>query len=137
MELIQIIYSILVYGLALLLLVILISFVTFRLRGDERGITENLTYTYFSGNKKLPVFQHNQAKKYNNLAQKNYAVLPIQFRMNRELNILRKPTVEKKELREQIRREEKSQGKTDGRGKRYFILNEEMKKNTKNKAINF
>jgi hypothetical protein len=55
-------------------------------------------------------------------------IYPIDVSKTKEIKIIRKPTVSKRDTQEKIRNEEKYLNKTNGNGKRYTIVNNDMEK---------
>jgi hypothetical protein len=88
--------------------------------------------------KRNPVILNNEEIFYRReVPTPNPAVFQIDMRTNKDLKILRKPTVSKKEIEENIWRETHLIKKTNYDGKRYTIVNEQMKKTFKPTVINF
>lgn len=137
MELIEIISDILIFGGVLLILVVLISF--FLSKGkkeDERSnihrTLPNIT-TSFSVqprmNKEQKAFRKNQTAAYPQIFQLNNYV-------SKELKIVRKRTVDTRDVQERRIFDDGHLKTTNGSGTRYTIVNEEIKKSSI-KAANF
>ena len=132
MELIQIIYSILLIGGILLLVVVIISFYFSKTRA------------YYAPAIPIPesiINQNNNNFEQQLIRNSETAFYPQIFQIgqqkSREIKIIRKPTVSKREIQEQIRMEENHLN-TDGNVKRYTIVNEEMRnKKLRFRAANF
>ncbi len=137
MELIQIIYNILLLGGTLLVCVIIISYLMSKSRIEEE-------VSYNSGDSRLNQKSLYLQRKINyeqELFRKKISsippqIFPIDDLKPKEVKIIRKPTVSKRDLQEEIRIEEKHLNKTNGNGKRYTIVNEERKK-SRSHAVNF
>jgi len=63
-------------------------------------------------------------------------IFPIDNLKPKEVKLIRKPTVSKRDSQEEIRIEERHLDKTNGNGKRYTIVNDEVKK-SRFRAANF
>ncbi len=137
MELVQIISEILLYGGALLIVVIAISFLLSRKKKEKIKNSISKVPSVVITNRD-PVFTNqNQVLHRRNNQPQAPIVYQIDPRINRDVRILRKPTVTKKEIQERIRQEENSYKRTNGYKKRYTIVNEEIKKPFKPNVINF
>ena len=137
MELVQIISEILVYGGALLIVVIAISFILSRKKKEKIKNSISKVPSVVITNRN-PVFTNqNQVLHRRNNQPQAPIVYQIDPRLNRDVRILRKPTVTKKEIQERIRQEENSYKRTNGYKKRYTIVNEEIKKPFKPNVVNF
>jgi len=137
MELIDIISKILLYGSGLLVFVIVISFVLSKTKTEEKSIISYQGHTYKSQ-------QTNPMQKVNNeqgVFRKNQTIAyPQIFRLEhfkpKEIKIIRKTTVTKRDSQEALRFDPKNLTRTDGNGIRYTIVNEELKKKSF-RAANF
>lgn len=137
MELIEIISNILIYGASLFVIVILISFVLSKTRTEEapynRYQAPQMTHPLISQpsvvNREQKTFRKNQTVSYPQIFQLDN-IIP------KEIKVVRKPTVAKRVIQEEMRFDTKHLSKTDGNGTRYRIVNEEMKKSGI-KAANF
>ena len=137
MELVQIIYDILIFGGALLLLVIAVSYLIAKSKRNDLAISNNYYPGTVVANKNQVMLQQEQILARMNNAKKYPVVYQLDQRPNKEVKILRKPTVTKQEIMERIRQEENAFRKTNGNRKRYTIVNDEMKKTFKPNVINF
>lgn len=137
MELIQIIYDILLFGGILLVCVIIISYLISKSRIEEKG---SFNSAWSSLNQKPSELQR-KINYEQELFRKKIASIPPQiFSIDdlkpKAVKIIRKSTVSKRDLQAEIRMEENHLNKTDGNGKRYTIVNEELKK-SRSRAVNF
>jgi len=137
MELIQIIYDILLFGGTLLVCVIIISYLMSKSRLEEEN---SYNYAVSSLNQEPSVLQR-KINYEQELFRKKIASIPPQiFSIDdlkpRAVKIIRKATVSKRDLQEEIRIEERHLTKTKGNTKRYTIVNEELKK-SRSRAVNF
>lgn len=130
MELIQIIYSILFYGGTLLVIVIFISFLMSKSKENmEKSINIPKSVTSNNRDNQQKNIRKNETVSYPRIYQINETI-------PKEIKIIRKPTVTKREIQEQIRMEENQLRKTSG--KRFTVVNDEMKnKKSKFNAANF
>jgi hypothetical protein len=137
MELIEIISDILILGGVLLILVVLISFFLSKAKQeDERSnihrTLPNIT-TSFSVqprmNKEQKAFRKNQTAAYPQIFQLNNY-------MSKELKIVRKRTVDTRDVQERRIFDDGHLKATNGSGTRYTIVNEEINKSSI-KAANF
>ena len=137
MELIQIIYDILLYGGTLLVCVIVISYFMSKSRTEEE-VSYNSADS--SSNQKTLSLQRKINYEQELFREKISFVpphiFPIDNLKTKEVKIIRKQTVSKRDSQEEIRIEEKHLNKTNGNGKRYTIVNDDSMK-TKNRAANF
>lgn len=139
MELIQIIYTILLFGGVLLLLVVLFSFVLSKVRAAEESKQLNpeperiikTDITQQKRNYEQFLLRKNEVPRKDHFAA-NPVIFPIDQFKQRELNIVRKPTF--KTRTESSESELKKE--TNGNGNRYTIVNDEIKK-SRNKAVSF
>jgi hypothetical protein len=137
MELIEIISDILIFGGVLLIIVVLMSFFLSKSKKEveQANIHRSLpsiktSFNMHSGmNKEQQALRNNQTEAY-----------PQIFRLNnyvgKELKIVRKRTVDKKETQERIMFDDGHLKTTNGNGTRYTIVNEELKKSGV-KAVNY
>ena len=137
MELIQIIYDILLFGGILLVCVIIISYLMSKSRIEEQG-SFNSTW---SGLNQKPSELQRKINYEQELFRKKITSIPPQiFSIDdlkpKAVKIIRKATVSKRDLQEEIRIEERHLNKTNGGTKRYTIVNEELKK-SRSRAVNF
>jgi len=137
MELIQIIYDILLFGGILLVCVIIISYLMSKSRIEEQG-SFNSTW---SGLNQKPSELQRKINYEQELFRKKIASIPPQiFSIDdlkpKAVKIIRKATVSKRDLQEEIRIEERHLNKTNGGTKRYTIVNEELKR-SRPRAVNF
>ncbi len=137
MELIQIIYDILIFGGALLLVVIAISFLISRTKKKEIVNSAVIIPSVVIPKRVTAISNSEQFYYRKNSPPPSPVVYQIDPRLNRDVRILRKPTVTKQEIQERIKQEEKSFKHTNGNGKRYTIVNEEMNKSSRAKVMNF
>ena len=129
MELVDIISDILLYGGGLLAFVIVISFVLSKTKTEEES-----TISYQNSHYKAQ--QINPLQKVNNeqsILRKNQTIAyPQIFRLEhfkpKEIKIVRKSTVTKRDSQETLRFDPKHPTRTDGNGIRYTIVNENLKK---------
>ena len=137
MELIQIIYDILLYGGILLICVIIISYLMSRSRIEDEV---NYSSVDSSSNPKSLLLQSKINYEQELFRKKTSSAQPQIFLIDnlepKEVKIIRKQTVSKRDSQEEIRIEEKHLNKTNGNGKRYTIVNDEIRK-TKIRAANF
>jgi len=137
MELIQIIYDILLYGGTLLVCVIIISYFMSKSR-----IEEEVYYSSgdSSSNQKSSLLQSKINYEQELLRKKISSTPPLIFPIDdskaKEVKIIRKQTVSKRDSQEEFRIEEMHLNKTNGNGKRYTIVNDDIRK-TKIRAANF
>ncbi|MEK6553405.1 MAG: hypothetical protein AABZ54_08165 [Bacteroidota bacterium] len=137
MELIQIIYNILLFGGTLLVCVIIISYLMSKSRIEEEAsynsADSRLNQKSLYLQRKINYEQELFRKKISSITPQ---IFPIADIKPKEVKIIRKPTVSKRDLQEEIRIEEKHLNKTNGNGKRYTIVNEERKK-SRSRVANF
>lgn len=136
MELVQIISKILVYGGAALVAVIAISFFLSRKKKDKIKNSINNVPSIVVYNRNSFAANNEQSVQRRNSTVNMPIVYPIDPRINRDVKILRKPTVTKKEIQERIKQEENSFKRTNGTKKRYTIVNDEIKKSSNFNVIN-
>ncbi len=138
MELIQIIYEILIFGGALLFLVIGISFLLSKTKKRSMKKTVNNVVSAIIPQKNILISTQEEFWQKNNKADRNGVVVyQIDPMINRDLKILRKSTVTKAEIQDRIKQEEMGFRKTKDNKKRYTIVNDEMRKTAKQNVINF
>jgi hypothetical protein len=136
MELIQIISKILVYGGSALIVVIALSFLIARKKKDKIKNSINNVPSIVVYNRNSFAANNEQIVQRRNSTVNVPIVYPIDPRINRDVKILRKPTVTKKEIQERIKQEENSFKRTNGTKKRYTIVNDELKKSSNFNVIN-
>ena len=137
MELVQIIYKILLFGSALLITVVAISYL---LSKSKKGNIQNSVNTTPIAviEKRVPlVLSQEQTLNKNAAALQGVNIFQMDPRVNKELKILRKPTVNDKLKQINFETDIRPAKRTNGKGKRYTIVNEEMKKTFKPNVINF
>ncbi len=137
MELVQIISEILIYGGLLLIVVIAISFLLSRKKKELIKNSMSIVPSVVITNRSPIVVNQNQVLQRRNIQPQTPIVYQIDPRLNRDIRILRKPTVTKEEIQERIRQDENSFKRTNGYKKRYTIINEEINKTFKPDVINF
>jgi len=138
MELIQIIYEILIFGGALLFLVIGISFLLSISKKRTMKKNVNNIVPAIIPQKNILVSTQEEFLQRNNKTDRNAAIVyQIDPMINRDLKLLRKSTVTKTEIQDRNRQEEIGYRKTKDNRKRYTIVNEEMRKTVKQNVINF
>lgn len=137
MELIQIIYDILLFGGTLLVCVIIISYLMSKSRIEEEvpynSADSSLNQKSLFLQSKINYEQELFRKKISSIPPQ---IFPIDNLKPKGVKIIRKPTVSKRDSQEEIRIEEKHLNKTNGNGKRYTIVNDDMKK-SRSRAANF
>lgn len=141
MELVQIIYDILLWGGALLVFVIIISYVMSKSR-----IEDEVSYNYADSRTNQKSLMPQRKINYEQIVYRRKApptqphIFPIVDFKPKEVKLIRKPTEYKRESQEEIRIEEKHLTKTNGNGngngKRYTIVNDDMNR-SKTRAANF
>ncbi|MFA7227714.1 MAG: hypothetical protein WC061_01665 [Melioribacteraceae bacterium] len=129
MELVDIISDILIFGGSLLTLVVFISFIISKKKGDELIAAGRENKNSIDSDSRVN-FGRGSEQKY--LRANNSASVPQIFQLDntrqRELKIIRKSTVTARDTQENSRIEFDQQTKADGSGNRYTIVNEELKK---------
>lgn len=129
MELIDIISDLLLYGSGLLVLVIAISFVFSKTKTDENSVISYNDYPY----KYQQISTQQKVNDEQGALRKNQTIaypqiFPLEHFKPREIKIIRKSTVTKRNSQETLRFIPKLSTQTDGNGIRYTIVNEELKK---------
>ena len=133
MELIEIISDILVFGGVMLVLVVLISFFLSKAKLESGNastskVLTNSTATQLRINNEQKDFRKNQS-----------VVNPQIFQLNnyssRELKIVRKRTVDTRDVQERMMPDNEHLVSTNGKRTRYTIVNDELNKSSK--AANF
>jgi hypothetical protein len=138
MELVQIIYEILFLSGALLFVVIGISFLLSISKKKKFKKSVSYIAPTIIPQKNIIVSTKEEFWQQNNKADRNGAVVyQIDPMINRDLKILRKSTVTKTEIQDRIKQDEMDYRKTKDNRKRYTIVNDEMRKPTKQDVINF
>ena len=136
MELIQIIYDILLWGGTLLVCVIIISYLMSKSKNEEDvtyNSSDSIVRHKSSLQSKINYEQELFRKKIPSVPP---LIFPIDDSTPKVVKIIRKPTVSNRETQEELRIEERHLDKTNGNGKRYTIVNDEMKK-SRIRAANF
>lgn len=131
MQLIDIIFNVLLFGGLLLVIVIIISYIFSKSRGEE-VIAEKALHP-----PRLPIlnYQHSEQSVFRNQPPN---VVQLVNNVPKELKIVRKPTVTKREPPENLYEHERiPKSKTNTNGKRYTIVNDEMQKSKKPHVVNF
>ncbi|MBI1936639.1 MAG: hypothetical protein HYS25_00800 [Ignavibacteriales bacterium] len=135
MQLIEIITDVLLYGGFLLLIVILVSFFLSRTKREEPAEIKRVV---IHQKLQMPrVINYDQAMIRNQVPN----APQIHFiNHQKELKVVRKPTVTERQAPENIyerEREKTSPRVTNENGQRYTIVNEEQQKGKKARVINF
>jgi len=135
MQLIEIITDVLLYGGFLLLIVILVSFFLSRTKREEPA---EIKRVIIHQKLQMPrVINYDQAMIRNQIPN----APQIHFiNHQKELKVVRKPTVTERQAPENIyerEREKTSPRVTNENGQRYTIVNEEQQKGKKARVINF
>jgi len=137
MELVQIIYNILLFVGTLLVCVIIISYLMSKSRIEEEvfynSADSSLNQRSLLQQSKINYEQELFRKKMSSIPPQ---IFPIDNLKPKEVKLIRKPTVSKRDSQEEIRIEERHLDKTNGNGKRYTIVNDEVKK-SRFRAANF
>jgi hypothetical protein len=133
MELIEIISDILVFGGVLLVLVVLISFFLSKAKLESGNASANKALTNSTATQ---LRMNNEQKDF----RKNQSVVnPQIFQLNnytsRELKIVRKRTVDTRDVQERMMPDNEHLVSTNGTRTRYTIVNDELNKSSK--AANF
>ncbi|MHB8905089.1 MAG: hypothetical protein ACYC5R_05600 [Melioribacteraceae bacterium] len=133
MELIEIISDILVFGGVLLVLVVLISFFLSKAKLESGNTSSNKALTNGTATQ---LRMNNEQKDF----RKNQSVVnPQIFQLNnyasRELKIVRKRTVDTRDVQERMMPDNEHLIPTNGTRTRYTIVNDELNKSSK--AANF
>ncbi len=137
MELIEIISDIIIYGGLLLVVVVGFSFFLSKTKTE----TESLAPHKSMPDKSRQISTLQKINYEQSLSRKNQAgaypqIFSLENFKPKEIKIIRKSTVAKRESQESMRFDSKSLTRTDGSGIRYTIVNEEQKKKSL-KASNF
>lgn len=131
MQLIDIIFNVLLFGGALLIVVVFFSYLLSKSRGEDEPY-KKLESTDKPNNSRAnkleqPTIRYQQSN-----------VIPLYNSAPKELKVVRKPTVAKREPPQNLYEHERiPKRKTNGNGQRYTIVNEEMQKTRKPRVINF
>ncbi len=137
MELIQIIYDVLFFGILLLIFVVVISFVLSK-KSNEDAISHNANVVEpllrKTVDKQNSIME--QQLQRTNQTNANLQIFRIDQHRPKEVKVVRKPTIIDRASQEKIRNEESPLKKTNGDKKRYTIVNDEMKK-TRSSDANF
>lgn len=137
MELIEIIFDLLVLGGALLLIVILVSYLMSRNNNKNRKIGPE-TAIRPSSVIKNPAARKEQSDYRNNPIVNRPMIFEVDQSKSRELKIVRKYSLSDREDQQNIPRSKKTgSGKPGPTGSRYTIINEEIIKNKSRMAVNF
>ncbi len=137
MELVQIIYDILLFGGALLMVVIAVSYLLSKSKKRSMRNSINSVPSIVLPTRTTAAASREQIIYRKDIPAQGAVVFQIDARANRDLKILRKPTVSKMDTDEHFRHETKQPKRTNYNGRRYTIVNEDMKKNFKPTVINF
>ena len=137
MELVQIISTILLFGGVLLIFVILISYLISKSKQVKAMAEPETVPASVIQNRNYMHVQYDQYSGRKSVSQKYPVVYQMEKNSVRDVNILRKPTVTKREIRDKIQREQNAARKTKGNGQRYTIVNDELRKTAERRAINF
>ena len=147
MELIEIIYSVLIYGGGALFAVVLLSFIISKMKGenvqaslahepasmtrpsDQLPLKGGINRRDFTNPEPSLQFEQNEIRK--KQIQPSPKIFQIDQRKQREIKIIRKPTFHT--FSERNREEEERE---IGTNSRYLIVNEEMRK-VKTRVMNF
>jgi pyruvate-formate lyase len=137
MELIEIIFDVLTYGGSLLVIVVIISYAMSRTNHKENpeiSLIKKVEPLFLNTGK----LNSEQAKLRNDSIKHVPVIYLVDTRKNRDLKIVRKPTVHDRESQENFRQKENPPiRKTKTNGSRYTIVNEELAKSQKPRVINF
>jgi len=137
MELIEIIYKILILGGILLVCVIVVSYLISRTKGEDNFSNDSMEEIV---NKKYTPEQEIINYEQILLRKKSASPQPKIFHIDdskpKAVKIIRKPTVSQRDIQEEIRLEEMHLNLAERNGKRYTIVNDQMKK-SKFRAANF
>ena len=132
MELIQIIYDILIYGGCLLMCVVVISFILSRTKKDkDTTLKGEMMPRTLRDNQSMNVEQRVMRK---NNATGNPQIFVLYQNKPREVKVVRTPTLIKRDSQVKSRTEENNVSRTNGNGKRYKFVNDEMEKSRRNVA---
>ncbi len=131
MELVQIVYNLLLVGGALLTIVVSISYLLSRSkRKDIKNSSYNIPPAVIAKRNPIILVQE-QIPNVKSSPFKEVKVYPIDSRVYKDVKVLRKPTVSKREINETIWNETLISTRTKFNGKRYTVVNEDMKKTNK------
>lgn len=137
MELIDITFKVLIFGGALLILVILFSYIISRIKKKENPQIEIVRQAnpLFAQNRVLNYEQSVLRKNVNNSPP---LIFHVDQSKNRDIKIVKKPSFNDRELQENQRPKNINiVRKTQSNGNRYTIINEEMNKDKKPFVVNF
>lgn len=130
MELVQIVYNLLLVGGALLTIVVSISYLLSRSkRKDVKNSSYNIPPAVIAKRNPIILAQE-QIPNVKPAQVKDVKVYSIDSRVYKDVKVLRKPTVSKREINETIWNETIT-SRTKLNGKRYTVVNEDMKKTNK------
>ncbi|NMB83158.1 MAG: hypothetical protein GYA14_15215 [Ignavibacteria bacterium] len=137
MELIDIIFKVLIFGAALLIIVILFSYLISRFKKKENPQIELVRQA-------KPLYAQNRVLNYEqSVLRKNVNNSPplifhVDQSKNRDVKIVKKTTYNDREFQENLRPKNINiVRKTQSNGSRYIIINEEMNKDKKPFVVNF
>jgi hypothetical protein len=134
MELIQIIYDILIYGGCLLFFVVVVSYFMSKIKKDnDYGLLPKTVLP-----KQTNQNNESLSGEQRMMRQSNTSSYPQIFVLNqikpKEVKMVRTQTLEKRDIQVKNRFEENHSNRTNGNGKRYKIVNDEMHKSRFNVA---
>ncbi|HOI28192.1 MAG TPA: hypothetical protein PLZ15_00425 [Melioribacteraceae bacterium] len=137
MELIEIIFDILVFGGALLLIVILVSYLISRSNHKQREIGPESAVKPPSIIKNPAARKEQSVNRFNPRGNRP-VIIEVDHNKSRELKIVRKYSLSDRDDQQNVQRSKKT-GSGTGRStdSRYTIVNEEMNKDKKRMAVNF
>ena len=125
------------FGGALLLIVVAVSYLLSKSRKGSIKNSVNTNPTLII-HRRNPVVYNQEEILYGRAEPYNGAnIYQIDSGANKEVRILRKPTATKNEIMQNENIQLRRTRQTTGNGKRYTIVNEEMKKTFKPTVINF
>lgn len=137
MELIEIIYDIAILGAGLLIVVVIISYISSRVNHKSKSKISD-----FRKNEALfvpsPVMNYDQGLMRRNVSNPQPIIFHVDQVKNKELKIIRKPTVSHHDLPDFQREISPPQFRSDSmNGSRYTIVNDEMRRYQKPHVVNF
>lgn len=137
MDFIDIISEILLYGSGLLVFVIVISFALSKAKAGDFSVISYKGDNYKT-RKIIPLSKINneQGILRNNQTIAYPQIFRLENQKPKEIKIIRKSTVTKRDSQESMRVDSKNFSRTNGDGLRYTIVNEEQKKQS-TKVSNF
>ena len=137
MELVQIIYDILIFGGALLMIVIAVSYLLSKSKQGSIKNSVNRTPNIIIQKSNPMVFNQQQVLYKDEAFIPSANIYKIGSGANKDLKIIRKPTFTDNESPQNNLVSRPTGHPTNGNGRRYTIVNEEMKKTLKPTVINF